>query len=236
MTEGPILLIDTETTRLRRPGYPHGRRIWEIGGARVDADSDTGGTGPDLHCFICIEDLGLVEMLPDRSAAFDPSGELICGPDAAWFKQLPDDVQKSLAIGDFHGRHPQQTGQGTAITAWAAADMLLTGPWLQPVTIGEKTVPVTLVGVVPSFDEEGLHHLLVTTGVMGPDDQPYHYQPWDAETYAAGALGWAPPVDSDALNAALSVGVGDLVKHAAFDDAVWAGRTFGAARRLRRRG
>jgi hypothetical protein len=232
MERAPVLYLDVETTCLRRSPYPGGRRIWEIGGTRVDLD----GTEHDLQVFIRIEDLGLAEMLPDPAAACRPDGTLDTDPSATWFHDLPKRVCESLDIGGFHQRHPQRTGRGTARPARQVAEELLAGPWLRPETVAGKTVQVQFIGAVQYFDHESLHHLLaIQTGLIGLDFDPWHYHTIDAETIAGTALGWTGHYDSGALTAALGVDTSDLVPHSAFDDAVWARRLVTAARNLPRR-
>jgi DNA polymerase III epsilon subunit-like protein len=214
----PLLFIDTETTGLRRPGLPDGRRIWEIGGVRVEPD----GTEYPLHLFIRIEELGLAEMLPAEVVA----GRLFDRDDnAEWYGHLPETVREGLEIGGFHERHPQLGGSpdvaAPLCSEKSAAATLVAGPWLRD--------RPTLVGAVPMFEDLGLFDLLHRTGYIGPDDQPWHYHLVDVETLVAGALGWPPPWNSDDLSIAVGVDPDRFNRHTAVDDAWWARALYEAA-------
>ncbi|MBO2461607.1 hypothetical protein [Actinomadura violacea] len=226
---GDLIVIDLETTRLRPSHLPGGRRAWEIGGLRVNAD----GSRNKLHLFTDIDYLGLEGILarecPDAARALSEGGDDAPTPghQGTWFHHLPEDVCESLDIGGFHQRHPQRNPAvgptAPVCTDMSAAQTLMDGPWLR----GNPT----LVGAVPGFDESTLRDLLIRTRLIDYDSTPWHYHLMDAETYAAGALGWVPPYSSDALTAALGLDPTGYARHHAYDDAVWAYDLLMAARR-----
>lgn len=219
----PLVFIDTETTRLRPPHLPGGRRIWEIGAIRDDAD----GT-QTLHAFIRFEDLALQELLDDTAPSValamlvgDPHAPTP-GPRGEWLQHLPGDVQESLDIGQFHQRHPERAGTAEPVMSQEeAADALMEMFTGRP----------HLVGCVPSFDADSVHDLLLRTARLpNYDTLPWHYQPVDVEAFAAGAVGgWLPPWDSEALSRQLGVDPAAFHRHRALDDAMWARALFYAA-------
>jgi hypothetical protein len=230
MTPAPLLFLDTETTGLRRPYLHHGRRIWEIGGVRVEPD----GTEYPLHLFIRIEELLLTELLPpDIFFSMPPSspGTPTPGIEGTWYDHLPEMVREGLKIGGFHERHPQRGGSldtgARLCDERSAAATLMDGLWLR-----ERPI---IVGAVPNFDELGLFDLLHRTGYIGSDDMPWNYHLVCAETLAAGALGWAPPWDTEELTKALGVDITRFRRHCAVDDALWARALYRAALELSRR-
>ena len=247
---GPAFYVDTETTRFRRPYREGGRRIWEIGGTRVNPDDAEYG----IHAFIRIADLGLDELIdprqlmeweiglwPDDKLHADGTvtgghGQRVDLHGGTWYDYLPEDVKVSLDIGGFHERHPERGGNETHLL-YAAKDIaakLVVGPWLTPwpVTDGEepKILKPTIVGTVPGFEDLGFDQLLTDTDTIVPDEELWSYRLVDASTYAAGALGWDFPYDPTALTEALGVDISDLEMHTAVDDATWARRLYAAAR------
>lgn len=207
MTDTGLLYLDTETTRLRRPYLPEGRRVWEFGGERADPD----GNEYPLHMFIRIADLQLPSLLsPPRTG---PMRE-------EWYEALPEDVRISLRIGGFHERHPERIGgdQSQVYGEMDAAELLMEGPWLHR---WEDQRPV-VIGAVTNFDDLGLFDLLYRTGYVGPDGEPWNYHLIDVETAVAGRLGIRPPWDSGALSRAAGVDPELYRRHTAVDDARWA--------------
>jgi hypothetical protein len=228
MTRPPLLFVDTETTGLRRPYLHGGRRIWEIGGVRVEPD----GTEHPLHLFIRIEELQLTELLPPQvfyALLSQSPGAPTPGLDGNWYDHLPPAIREGLEIGGFHQRHPQRGGDpgtGTPLCSERdAAATLMDGPWLRDRPL--------LVGLVPTFEDLGLFDLLYRTGCLSDDDEPWHYHLVDAETFAAGALGWEPPWDSEEVTKALGIDGDRFHRHCAVDDALWARAMYEAALELR---
>jgi hypothetical protein len=202
----PILFLDTETTRLRRPYLPLGRRIWETGGIREEPD----GTEHPLHMFTRIDDLRLPDLLPGAP-------QLLVAGDMRdeWYEGLPEDVQVGLKIGGFHERHPERTGKpGPVYPELEVAERLMDGPWLR-----DKP---TLVGAVTNFEDLGLFDLLYRNGCVGPDEDPWNYHLIDVVTLAAGMLGVRPPWDSKALTRAAGLDPDRYAQHTACGDAAWA--------------
>lgn len=85
--------------------------------------------------------------------------------------------------------------------------------------------PYHVVGMVPSFDTGHLARLFRRIGV----DVPWHHHLIDAETYAAGHLGLAPPFDSEYLSRFLGVDPDGYSRHTAMGDAEWARDVYDAA-------
>lgn len=214
----PILFLDTETTRLRRPYWPRGRRTWELAALRRELD----GTERWLHQYVTVEDLGLLELL--TAGQCDDLGINPRSPDwydrmsepareKLWFEALPDDVRTSLDIGQFHQRHPQRVTSGdVAVSEETLAGMLAEGPWLRDTPL--------LVAAVPSFDDLGVMDMLVAHGQVGYDAQPWHYRLRCVENLAAGKLGcqfW----DTEQMCKTLGMDLTRYVKHRAVDDVRW---------------
>lgn len=125
---------------------------------------------------------------------------------------------QSLAIGRFWTRHPQVYPFATGETS--SEHDALTG-------LAHATRGAHLVGAVPSFDAEVLATRMRAHGIL----PGWHYHLVDVEALAAGALGIAPPWDSDDLTARLGVTTDDLERHTALGDANWAMRIYDAALR-----
>lgn len=91
-----------------------------------------------------------------------------------------------------------------------------------------------LVGIVPSFDIQHLARIHnASRAYAAPAPIPWHYQPIDAEVFAAGLLGVHPPYNSDAISAAVGVNPDDYARHTAMGDARWAQALYDATLRTR---
>lgn len=118
----------------------------------------------------------------------------------------------SLRIGDYFRRHPdpyrkripeQFNGTG-AISAGQAAKR-----------IAEEFQGATIVGAVPSFDEESMAGLLYRAG-MTPT---WHYHLVDIESMAAGRLQVKPPWNFNTLLSAFGLEYTETERHTALGDA-----------------
>lgn len=171
-------------------------------------DTETFGLNPDLHP---IWEIGLV--LGDQAYEFQ-----IYHPPAVL--AAADEV--ALQINGFRHRS-WQLNANTPSTADAAE------------TIGALAALLegtTLVGMVPSFDEERLRRMYVEHFGWPEDNRfPWHYHLIDVETLAVGHLSAhgvhiPMPCSSDDLSAALGVTIDETDRHTALGDALWAKRVY----------
>lgn len=120
---------------------------------------------------------------------------------------LSDADPMSLKIGKFFERHlkfgdkPAKDTQAHPEAASAS-------------TIEKLTRGATLVGAVPSFDEETLAAMLRRHGLC----PTWHYHLVDVETLAAGALKLQPPWNFDKVLAAYGLTYNEADRHTALGD------------------
>lgn len=118
----------------------------------------------------------------------------------------------SLRIGDYFRRHPdpyrkmsviQFDGRGPKSPAVAAK------------ILAEEFQGATIVGAVPSFDEESMAGLLYSTGYT----PTWHYHLVDIESMAAGRLQVKPPWNFNTLLSAFGLEYVESERHTALGDA-----------------
>lgn len=215
-----LAFIDTETTGLD----PDRHEIWEVAlivrEVGLPGDVKT-ATGPDGEQY---SDTEYVWQLPVHLATADLIA-LNIGRyhERRWpLRDLGSDGSKALAIrGDDPDSQRRLATEGDMV-AWAERFVALT--W-----------GATILGMVPSFDEERLRRLLVRLGQC----PGWHYRPVDVETLAvgyragraeqtirqggAGGSEFVPaiPWKSDDLSRAIGIDPDQFERHSALGDARW---------------
>lgn len=160
---------------------------------------DTETTGLDRRTRR-IWDLGYIVRRPGR-----PDVERQFFIDVSLKKADP----MSLKIGGYYERHPNPYSMGFAgvMSSYNADDVAQ--------IVVRDFHGATLVGAVPSFDEESLAHMLFSANLT----PTWHYHLVDIETFAAGALRMAPPWDFDALLGLYGLRYDEAERHTALGDA-----------------
>lgn len=183
-------------------------------------DCETTGLNPDLHP---VWEVGLVVRRFADEAPFE-----VDEIRKQWF--LPVD---SLAFADtfalelngFHDRHPHglgnvdvKDGRIGKIADESVTDLLVFARQFAILTRG-----ASLIGCVPSFDEERIRTIIRSAGLT----PTWHYQPVDVETLAVGYLlnqhgsidELELPWHSDSLAGMLGIDTSQFERHTALGDA-----------------
>lgn len=113
----------------------------------------------------------------------------------------------SLKIGGYWNRHPNWTKK--------SPKGVVTAEYSVARRVAQDLLNATIIGAVPSFDEETLYRFLRECGITGP----WHYHLIDIESMAAGALRWQPPYNFDKVLAEFGLGYNKDERHTALGDA-----------------
>ena len=132
---------------------------------------------------------------------------------------------RSLDVGRFGHRHPRANPAACLANARYCVEAEA-APEIRRLTSGAQWV-----GIVPHEDANTIAAMLRRHRLT----PAWHYQLIDAAIYAAGALGWFPPMETWEASEAIGIGPDAYRIHQALDDARWSRDLLTSSQAARRR-